>query len=309
MTDSPRRGGTARLLSTQRRRRLAALLVLVALALVAVAATPLGRMTWNTIEAVAGPPGPVKVRPEGGSRRASIAPTRPAHVDAPARPRLTVVGLGDSIASGYACDCTDYVHAVGQHLANLQGRTVVVDNTAMAGATAADVLERLADADVLHSLQAATLVIVQVGANDLDMEAALRAECAPARTAGCFTKDLASVRVEVTKIVQTVRRLSPTATIVMAGYWNVFADGESASGLGPSYAVVSDDVTRWFNDTIREIAAATNSVYADVYTPFKTAPQGITALLAEDGDHPNAAGHALLATSFLAALGDTARIL
>ena len=52
-----------------------------------------------------------------------------------------------------------------------------------------------------------------------------------------------------------------------------------------------------------------SDTYVDIYTPFKGADGSTddTALLADDGDHPNAAGHQLIATALLAALRSEGR--
>ena len=51
-------------------------------------------------------------------------------------------------------------------------------------------------------------------------------------------------------------------------------------------------------------AAAHGAVYVDLFTPFRGADgsKDCTALLTDDGDHPDAAGHALIARTLLAAL-------
>jgi len=58
------------------------------------------------------------------------------------------------------------------------------------------------------------------------------------------------------------------------------------------------------NAGIRSAAAKHGGVYVDLFTPFRGADgsKDCTALLAADGDHPDAAGHALIARTLLAAL-------
>lgn len=66
----------------------------------------------------------------------------------------------------------------------------------------------------------------------------------------------------------------------------------------------SDALTSSVNQTIHEVAAATGSIYIDTYPPLK-GPSGQpdpTPDLLEDGDHPNATGHPILAAAVMAGL-------
>ena len=98
----------------------------------------------------------------------------------------------------------------------------------------------------------------------------------------------------------------PGARVLLTGYWNVFLDGTAAraKGTAQDYLHVADAVTREVNGEIRSAAAAHGSVFVDLFTPFRGADgrKDCTPLLAADGDHPDAAGHALIARTLLAAL-------
>jgi hypothetical protein len=68
----------------------------------------------------------------------------------------------------------------------------------------------------------------------------------------------------------------------------------------PSGRIASDQLTVRTNAAIDAAARADDATYVDIYTPFEDSAD-ITSLLASDGDHPNAAGHALIARTLLAA--------
>jgi lysophospholipase L1-like esterase len=88
----------------------------------------------------------------------------------------------------------------------------------------------------------------------------------------------------------------------MTGYWNVFEDGDVAKRQYPaSGRIASDQLTVRTNTAIAAAARADDATYVDIYTPFEDNAADITTLLATDGDHPNAAGHALIARILLAA--------
>lgn len=67
----------------------------------------------------------------------------------------------------------------------------------------------------------------------------------------------------------------------------------------------SRTMTRLFNAMVVEVAASQKAIYADFSTPFigTDGSADPTDLLASDGDHPNAAGHARLADAVVSALG------
>jgi lysophospholipase L1-like esterase len=65
----------------------------------------------------------------------------------------------------------------------------------------------------------------------------------------------------------------------------------------------TDRLTRAANDQIATAARAEGAGYVDLYTAFKgeRAERNPTTLLATDGDHPNAAGHRVIAAALLSA--------
>ena len=97
----------------------------------------------------------------------------------------------------------------------------------------------------------------------------------------------------------------------MLGYWNVTVDGQVGQALGNDFVTGSDALTVAANQTIHGVADATGSIYIDTYTPMK-GPAGHrdpTPDLLDDGDHPNAMGHTIIADAVFAGLerSDTAR--
>jgi lysophospholipase L1-like esterase len=57
------------------------------------------------------------------------------------------------------------------------------------------------------------------------------------------------------------------------------------------------------NTTLRQAAPAEGATFVGLFTPFNgpAANGDVTKLLAPDGDHPNAAGHQLIAERLIAA--------
>ncbi len=264
-------------------------------------AEALTRHTAPVVHASATPTATASVTPTSTPTPTPL-PT-PTHPDGP----VTVVGLGDSVESCYACGCTSFVTTAAEQIAATQQRQAVVHNEAFAGATSGDVLDQLADEGVQADIKASDLVIINIGANDFDESLAYDPSCTPAATSDCFADERASMTANLTRIVTEVKALQtgPGAQVIVLGYWNVFRDGDVGRAQGPTYVKVSAELTQWLNAATQEIAAQNDIWYADAATPFlgSDGSRDATPDLVSDGDHPNAAGHALLAQAVVNALG------
>jgi lysophospholipase L1-like esterase len=211
-------------------------------------------------------------------------------------PTGTVVTLGDSVPAGTACDCDPFPDLYAALLAP-PARSI---NDARPGYTSADVRGQLSDAGIRADLGSATVVLIMAGANDLadafDHD----------RDENAYRAAAAAVRQNVDATVAAVRQDHPAAvTVLVLGYWNVVKDG--AVGLatygadGERSAVTA---TRYANRALRQAAADSGARYVPTTPLFDGAQrdQDSTALLAADGDHPNADGHRAIANAVFAAL-------
>lgn len=219
---------------------------------------------------------------------------------------VTVLGLGDSVTAGTACGCRDLVLQYGDLARARTGRAVTAVNMGEPGQTSPGLLRELQRPGAMSRRAAGSgVVLLTIGANDMDTD--LRSWQHGGCPVSCWAADAARVQQHVAAIVGEVHRLRagrPTLVLV-TDYWNVFEDGQvAAEDYGPSFAAWSDEVTRAVNTRICAGAVAAGARCADLYAAFKAADgrKDPTALLAEDGDHPDAAGHALIAR-VLAATG------
>ncbi|WP_214412295.1 SGNH/GDSL hydrolase family protein [Sphaerisporangium fuscum] len=217
-----------------------------------------------------------------------------------------LVALGDSVPAGSACDCTTYVSLIGEALAARQGVEVDAKNLAAAGLTTQGLLDQLEDDSARQALVAADLTIITIGANDFDSSTIQDDDCAASSGLSCYKDELAQLRANMDAILTKVRRLQghQGSRIVVTGYWNVFMDGAPARAEGDKYVTNSDKLTRAVNDTLAASADAVGARFVDLYTPFKGdgGTRDDTSLLADDGDHPDASGHRVIAREVLAAL-------
>lgn len=263
--------------------------------------------------AVAPDPGPSTTTAPAPSP-ATPTPTSPTLTPTPtSRPtHLEVLGLGDSVTSGAHCDCTPFVEQLGALLAARDHVRADPVNLGTDGATVADLVQQLAEPDTRRQVAAADVVVVTIGANDLQ-PALDRWDSSPVSTGaeqtcvgGPDEATLDQVGADVGTVLEKVAALRagrPTRVLVTE-YWNVFEDGAvGAADRGTAYLRWSDALTRCLNRHLCTAAHAHQATCVDLYTAFKGDGRADpTSMLADDGDHPDAAGHALIARTLLAAL-------
>ncbi|HEY5821926.1 MAG TPA: GDSL-type esterase/lipase family protein, partial [Propionibacteriaceae bacterium] len=171
--------------------------------------------------------------------------------------------------------------------------------------TTSDLLDDLEhDRRTRTAVRAADVVVVTIGANDLApaLETWRSSDC----PAGCYTPQVAAMGRRLGQVVAAVDAVHPGhhPTVLVTNYWNVFRDGDvGRRAEDDGYLDWSDAVTRVADAAICRSASLGGARCVDLYTPFKGDGSGDpTSYLADDGDHPNAAGTALISRTVLAAL-------
>lgn len=235
-------------------------------------------------------------RPSGpsGTASAALGPKVP----------LVLTGLGDSVPSAYGCDCPGLVQGVGDRVAAVTGRQVGVHNDAVAGWTSNDLVTALADPQVALDLARSDLVVIEIGANDVDVGVADQNGCHPVSTSPCWQADLDGLRSNLTKLVAAAHADGRDPVVALLDYWNVSVDGAVAAARGAAFVRASDALTKRVNAVVRSVADATGSVYVDTYSALKgtSGQRDPTRDLQADGDHPDASGHDRIAQATFDAL-------
>ncbi|HET8616167.1 MAG TPA: SGNH/GDSL hydrolase family protein [Actinomycetales bacterium] len=251
--------------------------------------------------------------PPAASRSAAAAPAPVSRPSSPPRP-LQVVGLGDSVTAGTACDCEDFVDLYAEGLSRRWHRTTRATNLGQGGLTSDGLLAAVEDDGTERAdIASADVVLVTIGANDLmpALHAWDDGSGQDERTCGgtCGTTDLDRVGRTIQATLAAIDQLrgGRRTLVLVTTYWNVFEDGDvAAADRGQEYLRWSDGLTRRLNERIAAAARATGAVPVDLYAAFKgDGADDPTALLAGDGDHPNAAGHRVIAEALLTATPET----
>ncbi|MHB8513644.1 MAG: SGNH/GDSL hydrolase family protein [Actinomycetota bacterium] len=212
-----------------------------------------------------------------------------------------LVALGDSVAAAVHCDCEGYVGIYSAWLADETHRNVETLNFGLGGKTSSDLVDDVTnDVSVRNALRKANVVLLEIGANDFDFSSYDGPSC---DNLSCFADDISQLRKNLAAIGSAIKTLrqGKATFVVVTGYWAVWSDGAVGQSHGPTYMRINYSLTQHTNQVTSDFANAELFHYVDIYAPFH-GPEGNrddTVLLADDGDHPSSAGHALIASTML----------
>ena len=228
---------------------------------------------------------------------AVCAPASPRKAAPSTQPtsQQSVVGLGDSVTAATACDCAGFLTLYAEQLQSRYNIKTTTHNFGVVGQATAGLLASLrADPNVKSAVEQADIVVVTIGANDFWYDPA----CAKL---SCYSSQLPSLTSNLDAIMSNIHALGPSATVFVTGYWEIWEDGAVGRARGAQFMTLVDGLTHQVNAAIRSASARAGARFVDLYTPFRGAAgdQDDTALLAADGDHPSAAGHAVIARALL----------
>ena len=220
----------------------------------------------------------------------------------------SIVALGDSVPSGYHCNCTPYPQLSAKGLAATTGQTVTATNDAVAGYTTSNVLRQLSsNSAVIDAVRKADAVEINVGANDVPYN---KNSCGT--SVDCYAPLVAPMQKNLAAIVSRVHELTSghKVLLVLLDYWSIWLGGTYARDKGDAYVSAAGEMTDQVDAAIETTATQTGSAYVDERAAFKGPSYGYVEshYLATDGEHPNAAGHRAIATATQAVIENTLHI-
>jgi lysophospholipase L1-like esterase len=209
----------------------------------------------------------------------------------------SIVALGDSVPSGYHCNCTPYPQLSVNGLSSITDQSVTATNDAVAGYTTTNVLDQLkSDSTVIGQVSKADAVEINVGANDVPYNAN---SCGT--KVDCYASLVAPMQKNLGAIVSRVHDLTSghKVLVVLLDYWSIWLGGTYARNKGHDYVSAARQMTAHVDRAIRATASQTGSAYVSERRAFKGPSFGYieSHYLATDGEHPNAAGHQAIATA------------
>lgn len=239
----------------------------------------------------------------GSSTRAPADPilVSPAQtISAAPAPRLTLTALGDSIPAAVNCaGCAPFVELFAREIASRDRSDIEVTNLGVSGWTSGDLLDALApDGDDAATVRDSDMLTITIGANDFapQLEEYVGGTCGGDDQLSCFEPDMTDLETNLRQVLARVADLrnGRTSGVFVTGYWDVFPDGEVAEQMfGRQFLSDSAALTQRANAVIATVASDAHETYVDLFSPFKgvAGTDDPTELLADDGDHPNQAGH------------------
>jgi acyl-CoA thioesterase-1 len=222
--------------------------------------------------------------------------------------KWSIVALGDSVPSGYRCNCTPYPQLSAAGLTSTTGQTVTAANDAVAGYTTTNVLKQLnSDSSVIDQVQKADAVEINVGANDVPYNTN---SCGTA--VDCYAPLLPPAQKNLAAIISRVDDLTARhkVLVVLLDYWSIWLGGTYARDKGDAYVNAAREMTSQVDAAIQTTATQDGSAYVDQRAAFKGPSFGYieSHYLAPDGEHPNADGHQAIATATEAVIETTLHI-
>jgi lysophospholipase L1-like esterase len=213
-----------------------------------------------------------------------------------AKSALNVTSLGDSLTKGTGdTEGTGYVGRVVKELSKVMDKPVnLVNNLAINGLTADQLITRLDEVGFRNSIGKADILLMTIGGNDLFQFAQSGGTLAEG---GDLSPELLEQRLpeaeaRLKEVFLKLRGLNPTARIVYVGLYNAFFDL-------PLMKPASKQVDHWNAYALELAAADGNATVVPTYDLFEF---NVNQYLSSDHFHPNAKGYDRIAERVVQAL-------
>jgi lysophospholipase L1-like esterase len=202
---------------------------------------------------------------------------------------LSVLALGDSLTTGAGDESeTGYVGHVTDGLQQVGTRQVKLNNRAVNGFVAEQLLQQLTEAETEDLVRKADLILLSIGGNDLYRGG----ETLASLDESLIRSIEQNFQTVFKKILARIRTANPNAPIAMIGLYNPFNQldrGEQTNEV----------VRRWNENVSNMLASDAHALLVPTYDLYDA---NANVYLADDNFHPNGAGYEMIATRVLQTL-------
>jgi lysophospholipase L1-like esterase len=222
---------------------------------------------------------------------AHSAPSKP---DSASDVGLRVIGLGDSVLTALdRCHCPGLLVDYAGLVADRVQERIRVQNEAHGSSTSGDLMKVLHDGTVQSEIRNVDLVVIFAGANDFSN--AFQRVTDGASPQKQYGPIAARLQHNISNAIDEIHRLNSDAKVVVCGYWNDFKDGAVAQRkYSANKRRAAAEATRLTNEALWHAAENGHVQYLSTLRLFQGRGD-TTELLAADGDHLSAKGHAVIA--------------
>ncbi len=207
---------------------------------------------------------------------------------------LSVLALGDSLTTGAGDDSeTGYVGHVTDGLQQASTRQVTLNNRAVNGYVAQQLLAQLAETKTTELLRKTDLILLSIGGNDLFRGG----ETLASLDESLIRSIEQNFQTTFTQILAKIRKENPDAPIAMIGLYNPFNQLDRSEQT-------NEVVRRWNERVSKMLANDTNAVLVPTYDLYDA---NLDLYLADDRFHPNGSGYEMIAARVMQTLPATLR--
>ena len=202
---------------------------------------------------------------------------------------ISVLALGDSLTTGAGDESeTGYVGHVADGLQQASKRKVTLNNRAVNGYVAKQLLAKLNEPETNDLLSKTDLILLSIGGNDL-----FRGGQTLVSLEESFIRSIEQdFQTDFTQILAKIREANPDAPIVMLGLYNPFNQLDNGKQT-------SEVVRRWNANVSNMLADDVNALFVPTYDLFDA---NLDLYIADDRFHPNGVGYEMIAARILQSL-------
>ncbi|MFF2857466.1 SGNH/GDSL hydrolase family protein [Peribacillus sp. NPDC058002] len=215
-----------------------------------------------------------------GTSDMEVIEETPIKSDLPAD--FTVLAIGDSLTRGTGDETgKGYVGLVVEELKSQYKRKPIIHNLGINGQVSKELVQQVKQPEVKRQIQAADVILVTIGGNDLFQKGQTLLEYDREATSVSQKNFLGNLH----EIFKDINKVNDSATILLLGLYNPFIDLDKDFDTNRI-------VREWNNETAEVVAHYENAIFVPTFDLFQLS---VNEYLYSDNFHPNKKGYRLIA--------------